>query len=334
MAAIDLLFDTKLESERLHQIVLGPLLTRSNLLPLLAGTLAETHPESFEWEPHGGLLDLAVRYSSGRSIYLEIKADGALGEPQARKQLEFLSKSPDADALIYLLLGVSATTTDRRAIHAAAADVRVPTSRYTLLDTSDLLRVLDDSRVHIGIGPTYRDVRDLLSSYREALTQLQARLHNFMDKPASAWDYFDYVGFFAYCRGHISEMSDAEISYVNNPTGGFAATWWHRRGVPGGHDLYLQFENQNLCFKVGVSASLNRSEVRNSASQRVLDAATGSAVLHVVRPARFGAGWTMTVAHEERAIPDSIVELETLRAKIVAACEVVERVAAAWNQPL
>jgi hypothetical protein len=274
MAAIDLLFDTKLESERLHQIVLGPLLTRSNLLPLLAGTLAETHPESFDWEPHGGLLDLAARYASGRSIYFEIKADGALGQTQARKQLEFLGKRPDADALVYLLLGVSATTTDRRAIHAAADEVSISAARYTLLDTNDLLRALEDPRVHIGIGPAFRDVRDLLSSYREALKHLQARLRNFMDKPANSWDYFDYVGFFAYCREQIPEMSDAGISYVNNPTGGFAATWWHRRSLPGDHGLYLQFENQNLCFKVDVAVAENRSEVRNTASQRVLDTAT------------------------------------------------------------
>lgn len=241
MAAIDLLFDTKLESERLHQIVLGPLLTKSNLLPLIAGSIAETHPDSFDWEPYRGTMDLAARYKSGRSVFFEIKADSALSQSQAHKQLEFLKKRPETDALIYLLLGVSATTTDRKIIHVEAKQLGVPPNQYLILDTADLLRALDDPHVHIGIGPLHCDVRDLLSSYREALMQLHARLLNFEARPAKTWDYLDYVGFFAKCRESIPDMKNAGISYVSNPNGGFAACYWHSKGIPGDHEIYLQF---------------------------------------------------------------------------------------------
>jgi hypothetical protein len=95
MAAIDLLFDVKLESERLHQLVLGSLLTRTSLM---AGLGIEGTPEhTFDCEPKRGLFDLAVPIGSSDrpgsetpKTWIEIKIDSDANATQVESQIRFI----------------------------------------------------------------------------------------------------------------------------------------------------------------------------------------------------------------------------------------------------
>jgi hypothetical protein len=216
MAAIDLLFDTKGDSERLHQIVLGPLMTRSNLLPMLVPRLAATRPISFDWEPSRGIFDLSVQFRTGNSIYFELKVDSGLSKAQVTKQFALLKSKSGEERLVYILLGASAVLTDRPMIRVVADENGVSRDRYDVCDSKQLIAALEDPKVHVGLGADHRDVRDLVASYREALKTLEERLHGFRSKPITEWEYLDRIGFFSYCREKIPAMRDAGIDYVAN----------------------------------------------------------------------------------------------------------------------
>ena len=59
--------------------------------------------------------------------------------------------------------------------------------------------------------------------------------------------------------------------------------------------MYLQSEQEKLCFKIWVENSDQRSERRQHWHERIVDAGE-SAGMPIAKPARFGSGETMTVA--------------------------------------
>ena len=94
MAAIDLLFQFKRESERMHQMVLGILLTETRLLSRLVPLTGLQQPSAnqLHWEPEARTYDLAAPLHqhpasapAGR-VLIELKLDGTLDEDQIYKQ--------------------------------------------------------------------------------------------------------------------------------------------------------------------------------------------------------------------------------------------------------
>ncbi|MBL4849341.1 MAG: hypothetical protein JKY65_27760 [Planctomycetes bacterium] len=87
------------------------------------------------------------------------------------------------------------------------------------------------------------------------------------------------------------------MAYENNRQGGFwgCSFGWDSASVEGLNNVYLQFENDQLCFKVQVLDEPKQSELRDLVSRKLLEAAEGSG-LRVEKPARFGKGTYMTVA--------------------------------------
>lgn len=77
MAGIDLLFDVKNNSERLHQITLGSILIRSQILSKIEIS-SKPKENDFGWEPQGGLFDLNVELVDGSKVWIEIKIDSQL----------------------------------------------------------------------------------------------------------------------------------------------------------------------------------------------------------------------------------------------------------------
>ena len=92
MPAIDLLFDVKPSSERLHQMVLGALLVRTGLLHELIA-VAPVADADYDWEPRGGHFDLGIELAGGGTAWLELKVDAMLGAAQVRRQVELLEEA-------------------------------------------------------------------------------------------------------------------------------------------------------------------------------------------------------------------------------------------------
>lgn len=310
MAAIDLLFQTKVESERLHQVALGPILTRSRLLDQLDIPGTPT-PDAWEWEPERGLFDLAIPLSDPewpdaeptRRVWIELKIDSELDSSQLDRQLEFLDGKPDH--LLYLLLGTTAYTGGDWRDEIVQRRREVDGACGIVCNATKLMVHLQDLAHEHDSQGSDGDLRDLILAYHRALDRLSQRVEGFRGRPLQEWQYTEYVGFFAeLLRRNPAMKGQTWIGEVSTPRGGFAAAAWGWRPleIDGSHEVYLQWEGYfrqaadlRLCIKIKVQDRANASGLRNAAHEMVMNAARQLGV-ELRRPNRFGTGEAMTVA--------------------------------------
>jgi len=339
MAAIDLLFDHKGNSERLHQVVLSVLLLRSRLLERMLG-VSGLRATDFKWEAEGKLFDLGftVHDPSGavEQVFVELKIDSNLTEAQFARQQEHTRQHKKA-RLLYLVLGltqISVTPTQLTKWSAAKPPVEPsPGPAFHHCDASQLAALLADPRSLLVAGdPTHdRDVRDLLVGYRDALDRLVARTTGFADRPIADWQAPDFYGFFADCQKRpVGQMAKAGISYEANPRGGFIACHWLRTPIHPSEPLrlYLQLENAKLCLKLKVP------DEYKSKRKKLWDAA-GAALRTLapkfsppLEPSNYHSGVHMTFATIPEALTGERLDREAFTAKIKAAEDLLREVAA------
>ncbi len=113
MAAIDLLFDHREHSERVHQVALSGLLLHSRLLGKILNRPA-LRVQEVDWEPERGRFDLAFSVSEPEGpltrVYVELKVDGALEKEQFDRQLSHAQSHGPTAHVLYLVLGLSQVT--------------------------------------------------------------------------------------------------------------------------------------------------------------------------------------------------------------------------------
>jgi hypothetical protein len=330
MGAIDLLFEMKPDSERLHQLAIGALLRHCPLLQRLGVT--EEAPASHQWEPLGRTFDLGVRLSGGAHAYIELKVDAALGQGQVRQQLQELrAEGRGGDRVLYLLLGYTAISCPPESIRAIAREVGVTDDRVTVRGAAEVARLLGaPEMLWAGAqapGGIARDARDLAVSYRDHLLLLQQRMNGFFDRPPQQWGDGDYYGFFDHARRTLPGMAGAGIEYVANPSGGFIGCWWAHQAVAKGSKVYLQFEGPRLCVKIKVEAAERRSALRDQACGHLLQLSPPPP-LRVVRPAKLGHGQWMTIGYLEGLPFGQQDHLEAFANAVQAAEALVAAVAA------
>ena len=176
--------------------------------------------------------------------------------------------------------------------HSIAAERKIETEGgYAVFNRSDFLEVLNRYQGHNAIVLGYRarlqDVEDCTQSFRTWQDD---------DSPGhwNAWE-----GLFRELEGRLfASPSDIDHGwhYVPNPSGGFVGFYWYPEGVETGDAdtrLFLQLEWGHLCFKVGTNSS-------SAEKQRALRSEWHKRITRqhekVVKPPRFGRGYTMTVA--------------------------------------
>ena len=306
MAAIDLLFDHKAQSERLHQVVLSALLLRSRLLERVLG-IPGLRATDFEWEAEKRLFDLGftVHDPNGNieQVLVELKIDSELGEAQFQRQIQYVAQKPKA-RLVYLILGLTqiTVTEDRLGKWATtpgpAAAAQSPPFVY--VDAARLGQWLSDPKPLLSDGELSqrREVRDLITAYREALDRLRARTTRFASRTVAQWESPDYYGFFAQCRDQIPSMKNAGISYEANPRGGvIVCNWkWTRLHPDAKLRIYLQMEESKLCLKLKVE------DAHKAQRKKLWDAAQAalrqiqSPIALKLEPTNYHSGTYMTFA--------------------------------------
>jgi hypothetical protein len=339
MAAIDLLFDHKGDSERLHQVVLSVLLLRSRLLAEILG-VPGLRATDFKWEAEGRLFDLGftVHDPSGavEQVFVELKIDSNLTEAQFVRQLEHTRQHKKA-RLLYLVLGltqISVTPQQLSKWSVAKPPVEPsPGPAFCYCDAHQLAALLANPRSLLVAGdPTHDyDVRDLLVGYRDALDRLVARTTCFAERPTPEWQAPDFCGFFADCqKHHVGQMAQAGISYEANPRGGFIACHWLRTPIHPSEPLrlYLQMENAKLCLKLKVP------DEYKSKRKKLWDAA-GAALRTLapkfslkIEPSHYHSGIHMTFATIPEVLPGERLDRKAFTAKIEAAEALLREVAA------
>lgn len=337
MAAIDLLFDVKKDSERLHQLVLGPLLIRTRLLEKL-GIGGVPVREDFQWEPRprGRSFDLGAEISDPEDahVWVEIKVDGCLTAGQVKGQVSAV-KPMAGDKVLYILLGHAQYTSDLGEIDGILKQ-RLP-EQYKVVTASELCRALEEPDLLLGKAKDDRDVRDLAATYLNWLRVLQDRYRRFSDRPFCDWEGGDCFGFFVWCREQL-RIQDMGMRYVANPAGGFFGAYWDWHKARLGKDkfeVYLQFEfapwsgKNLLCVRVEVPDRTSCAKVREEVAARVLRDPDCVAV-GIRRPQRMGFGTWVTVGAVGLGLESAAnikEEIERIPAFLRRSAAIVERVA-------
>ena len=133
---------------------------------------------------------------------------------------------------------------------------------------------------------------DIYSDYHNHLQSIEEAVQSFKSKPVNEWKKRAWIGFFQYLQSYLGE---GNWGYVANPSGGFMGFWGLGHRVENNIDIYLQIEQEKICFKMSVPDKERRSKIRNE-FYKLFKIEASDFDLKVTKPKRFGSGRHMTFA--------------------------------------
>lgn len=260
------------------------------------GRSAPEQIESITVHRQYGKIDVLADINEEFLLLIEDKVHSKEHSNQLNKYLDFLKN--DATYADRLVLPIYLQTGEQSSHDA------VQEATYPVLNRGDLIELLKEAVVQ---GCT----NAILVDFHAHLERIEDEVKSFLTTsptkdPWGGWTGLAWQGFF---RRLQAEGVQGGWSYVANPSGGFMAFWW---GGATESPVYLQLENERLCFKVSVAPEEDKRGIRRSWSERIIRAGQQRG-LNVARPGRFGSGNTMTVASikEYRMVnPDGILDME------------------------
>ena len=171
-------------------------------------------------------------------------------------------------------------THDQSNYKAVLKDGFYPVTRQDLLD-------LFNSEQNAALQES-----DIYSDYHNHLQSIEEAVQSFKSKPVNEWKKRAWIGFFQYLQSYLGE---GNWGYVANPSGGFMGFWGLGHRVENNIDIYLQIEQEKICFKMSVPAKEGRSKIRNE-FYKLFKIEASDFDLKVTKPKRFGSGRHMTFA--------------------------------------
>lgn len=187
---------------------------------------------------------------------------------------------------------------------------------YKLFLREDFLSVLEE-------GMSNNIENEVFKSFYKHLKRIDERFNSFQNKPVGDWDWDGWKGFYTVLKDNLD---DGGWDYVANPSGGFMGYWWNFIDLDQ-CTIYLQLENEKLCFKISVDQEENYSKIRNRWHRKVLEASKSSD-LNIRKPARFGHGKQMTIAvldgDYRQTDADKIIDLEETLNSLKEAVRILE----------
>lgn len=180
---------------------------------------------------------------------------------------------------------------------------KIESQGYRTIDRTAILSCLN----------TYLGNHPLLTSYRQHLQEIEDATSSFKRLPAAEWKWHAWQGFYKELDERLSIDSWA---YVPNPSGGFLGAWWYFTNIDCGN-LYLQFEQGKLCFKISCDNVEERSKMRWHYHNRLMKV-IGNDFPEIKRPDRFGTGEYMTIAvvNRDDIFGTGIVDMDALINKL------------------
>jgi len=158
-------------------------------------------------------------------------------------------------------------------------------SGYMCISRVELLDILESEPAQ-----TAKDQSDVLRDFSAHLRRIEDGVQSYRTIPPAQWPWDAWKGFYSSLQ---NEIGDGHWDYVANPSGGFLGYWWHFGGDDD-FNVYLQLEQEKLCFKIWVKDAARRGELRQYWHDKIM-AAGKARGLSVKRPGRFGLGQYMTV---------------------------------------
>lgn len=169
--------------------------------------------------------------------------------------------------------------------HDQSSYKRVLEDGFYPITRKDLLDIFNNER-HEGLKYS-----DIYTNFYDYLTSIEDAVQSFKYLPVSKWGHRAWIGFFQYLQ---SQLGEGSWGYVANPSGGFMGFWGFTRKVDD-VDIYLQLEQDKVCFKMAIPQKENRKNFRNR-FYKLFVAEASNFDLTVSKPKRFGLGRHMTFA--------------------------------------
>jgi hypothetical protein len=174
---------------------------------------------------------------------------------------------------------------------------------YKPVNRTELLEVLNQ----------YKGNNPIVIDYKSHLQNIENQTNGFTEMPVNDWGYYEWQGFYKTLEDYLDVK---DWSYVSNPNGGFQGLWWHfieNEEI----EMYLQFEECKLCFKIHYEGDENRSEIRNKYYNKLMDKVESSNP-EIEKPSRFGAGTYMTigVVSPDNIFGQGLIDIKTIIRKL------------------
>lgn len=156
----------------------------------------------------------------------------------------------------------------------------------------------------------YNGNNAIIVDYRAYLREKEKDMQNFRVLPIKEWTWGCWEGF--YKELEYRNVID-NWSYVPNRSGGFLGAFWHFTTFANGQgQIYLQFEQDRLCFKICPDCDKSdRSIIRNKCCEIIMRLAKDR-FPEICRPDHFGSGEYMTIARVDSKMlwGDSVVDID------------------------
>lgn len=174
---------------------------------------------------------------------------------------------------------------------------------YKTINRNDILKLLN----------TYKGGNYFVNDYISHLQSIEDETSKYASLPIKEWEWYAWQGFYIALEQYVEDLY---WDYVNNASGGFMGAWWHFKSNEE-IEMYLQFEEKKLCFKIVCGDPNRRSELRNKYYE-ILMSIAGQNYNEIKRPNRFGAGTYMTIGEVcwEEMFADGYLDMDKLVEKI------------------
>lgn len=274
------------------------------------------------------LHDVAVKFVCLLTGYKEIQID----KINVGRQWEHIDVWAEINDDIFLIIEDKTGTTihdDQLARYKESVEREYPdrTKCYAYVKTGNepgsILKLVSEVGYRIILRKDIIDCLEgytgenvLLRDYRDHLKAIETDVQSYKSLPARDWSWGAWEGFYKELE---TKVEIDNWSYVANPSGGFLAAWWH--WVPLAKnmgEMYLQFEQQDLCFKICPRCNREeRSVIRNRCHRCLMEKAKGR-YPEIVRPQRFGAGEYMTIGKvcQDDLFGVGVVNLDTVVSRL------------------
>lgn len=282
-----------------------------NVLSLFFEKHAKKLPESLksvEVKRQYRNIDILLILNNTISVCIEDKVGSTEHSNQLQRYLEILKTEPfskDGIVPIYVQTGDQGSYKEVR------------DAGYQIVQRPELLRILESYSNQGGSN-------SIVSDFHEHLAQLEMKVQSFKDRPPSDWDEYAWKGFYSELQKRLNE---GVWEYVPNHSGGFHGYWLPSQ-IAGDSEVYLQIEEEFLCFKILVHDADKRNKERDKWLNHILIAAQNSN-LNVTRPRKLGSGKTMTVAeldNDYRIVnKEGVLDLEKTIQMLRLASDILDR---------
>lgn len=189
----------------------------------------------------------------------------------------------------------------------------------------------------------YTERSEIVADFSSNLKEIDSRLNAFErnpvpekflpEKDSTLEEIFFLTGFHRWLlRQNNLRLSNAGYGYVHNPSGGFNGFWWDFSDhLADNYWSYLQWENENLCFKIGFPPNVyavegwksRADEIRALWSKTLLNLDTD-----LVRGIKSGKTMTVAKVRPDNALckkVDGTLDLARTVSKMVKAQEVLKQ---------